>query len=401
MGCEAFNVVQLKQKVFLMGLALAMAACSSNEATTPTFVRGTQQGQPAQATATPLPARAVVVQKIVTVDGVLALRVPEISLGFDASGTVTQVNATLGQAVKKGDVLAMVENTELQDAVDDAQAQVDSTKASIAQQSKPATKADLAAAQAALNSAYASYNTAKTGNTAADIESARASLESARVQYLSAQTARDSACGGPGGTGVQACKTQEAAYGSAYESMIAAESRYNAVRLPASKEALTQAYNSVASAKARLEALKTGLTEAQQKINDAQLSQAEAALERAKVNLTSAQLISPCDCVVQAVNVAVGMQGGSGAFTLVNVNGLQFKTTNLTERDVANIKAGGAATIRLKAHSDVFTGKVSAVLGQSSGSQSGTALFTVLVNLDPTDKRLLPGMTGQAEIAFG
>ncbi|NJM41186.1 MAG: biotin/lipoyl-binding protein [Anaerolineae bacterium] len=394
----------MKHKLVLVGLALAMAACSSNETTTPTFVRGTQQGQPAQTTATPLPARAVVVEKIVTVDGVLALRVPEISLGFDASGTVTQVNATLGQIVKKGAVLAMVENTELQDVVDDAQAQVDSTKASIAQQSKPATKEDLAAAQAALNSAYVSYNTTKAGSTAADIESARAGLESAKTQYLSAQTARDSACGGPGGTGAQACKTQEAAYGNAYESMVAAESRYKALLVPPSKEALMQAYNSVASAKARLDALKVGLTEEQQKINETQLSQAEAALERAKANLTSAQLISPCDCVVQAVSVAVGMAagsgGGSGAFSLVNVNGLQFKTTNLTERDVANIKAGGATTIRLKAHSDVFTGKVSAVLGQSSGSQSGTALFTVLVDLDATDKRLLPGMTGQAEIAF-
>jgi multidrug resistance efflux pump len=100
------------------------------------------------------------------------------------------------------------------------------------------------------------------------------------------------------------------------------------------------------------------------------------------------------------VNVAVGMQAGSNALTLVDTSGLQFKTTNLTERDVENIKPGALVTLRLKAHTDALTGKVNTVLGQSTGAQSGTALFTVLVDLDATGKRLLPGMTGQAEVAI-
>ncbi len=395
-------MTNLKHKIILMGLAFALAACSSEAATT-TPAR-TQPNQAAQATTTPripaLPARAVVVEKIVTVDGVLALKMPTIALGFDASGTVTVVNVTLGQTVKKGEVLASVDDTDLQDAVADAQAQLDSTQASIAQQSKPATKEDLAAAQAALNSAYASYNTAKAGSTASEVESARTSAESAKAQYMAAGAARDLACGGAGGTEAQSCKTQEASYGNAYESMVAAEARYKALLVPVSKEILTQAYSSVASAKARLEALKTGLTEAQQKINEAELSQAQMAVERAKANLISAKLISPCDCVVQALNVAVGMQAGNNVMTLVDVSGLQFKTTNLTERDVANIKSGAAVIVRLKAHAEALTGKVTTVLGQSSGSQSGTALYTVLVDLDATAKRLLPGMTGQAEVAI-
>jgi len=90
---------------------------------------------------------------------------------------------------------------------------------------------------------------------------------------------------------------------------------------------------------------------------------------------------------------------GNIFFTLVNLAGLRFGTTNLTEVDVASIKVGASATIRLKAQSNVFTGKVSAVLGNSSGTQSGTAIYTVLIDLDPTNALLLPGMTGQASIS--
>ena len=394
-------MVKFKQNIFLMGLTLAMAACSSQTATTtpttPTTFTRSQTNQAAP-TAAPLSARAVVVEKIVTVDGVLTLKTPTLALGFDASGIVNAINVTLGQAVKKGDVLASVDDTTLQDAVADAQAQLDSLRSSIAQQSQPATKEELAAAQAALNSAYTGYNTTKAGSTASELESARVSAETAKTQYMAAGAGLDLACGS--GTATQNCKAQEVSYGNAYESMVAAEARYKALLIPVSKEKLTQAYNSVASTKARLEALKAGVTEAQQKINEAQLSQAQATLDHAKANLMSAKLFSPCDCVVQAVNVAVGMQAGNNAISLVDTTGLQFKTTNLTERDVANIKIGSLVIVRLKAHAGALTGKVNTVLGQSTGAQSGTALFTVLVDLDATDKRLLPGMTGQAEVAI-
>ena len=391
-------MVKFKHTFLLMGLALAMAACSSQTTTTTSTTFTRSQTNQAAPTVAPLPARAVVVEKLVTVDGVLALKTPTLALGFDASGIVNAVNVTLGQAVKKGDVLASVDDTALQDAVADAQAQLDSQQASIAQQAKPTTKEELAAAQAALNSAYTSYNTTKVGSTASELESARMSAETAKTQYLAAGAGRDLACGG--GTATQSCKTQEVSLGNAYESMVAAQARYQALLVPVSKEKLTQAYNSVASAKARLEALKTGVTEAQQKINEAQLSQAQATLDRAKANLLTSKLFSPCDCVVQAMNVAVGMQAGNNAMSLVDTVGLQFKTTNLTERDVANIKAGSLVIVRLKALANALTGKVNTVLGQSSGAQSGTALFTVLVDLDTTDKRLLPGMTGQAEVAI-
>ena len=72
-------------------------------------------------------------------------------------------------------------------------------------------------------------------------------------------------------------------------------------------------------------------------------------------------------------------------------------TAPATERfDIAlNTPAG-----RLTTAVEVPTGfvPVTAIVPQSAGAQGGTALFTVLITLDPTKAQILPGMTGRAEI---
>ncbi len=382
--------------VVWMAVALGLAACSPAGPQVVTSTDGVVNGIPNQTEPTPLPTREVAPRTRVVADGVLALAAPPITLAFEANAKVTAMNTRAGQTVQPGEVLGSVDDTLLRDAVTDAQMNLDLVEAQIRLQGVPTSKEELASAQAALNSAYATYSTTKAGATESEVEQARTSWESAKLQYLSAQSQRDLACGED--KEGYSCKTQEASFGNAYESMQSAYERYQELLQPATKDKVTQAYSSVASAKARVDALKSNVTDEQKRVAQVNYDQAKAALERAKANLSKATLTSPCACLVQEANLVVGSVPTSTAFLLVNVKGIQFKTTNLSERDVANIAPGAAATIRLKAYDVTFAGKVSAVLAQSTGAQSGAALFTVLVDLDTTDKLLLPGMTGQAEI---
>jgi len=345
---------------------------------------------------TALPTRAVVTSHLVSAEGALALGAPAIALSFETSGKVAAVHVSPGQVVKTGDLLAEIEDTALQDAVADAQLSLDLLAATIDQQSAPASEAEIAAAQAALNSAYASYNAVKAGASQAELERSKNNVDSAWLRYLSSKAARDIACGSDAES--TRCKTAEASLGNAYESWLAAKAGYEALLEPVSSNTLTQAYASVASAKARLESLQSGVSEAQQKIDAAQYAQAQTALKRAQDNLAKAKLVSPCECVVQQAHVAPGSRAAGVAFTLVDLAGLQFQAGQVTERDVSKIQIGAPATVRLRAYDDAFTGRVSAVLPQASGVRSDTALFTVIIALDPTDKMLLPGMTGQADI---
>lgn len=375
--------------------SLALAACTAPFQTPPDAQVTPLAPRP---TRTALPTRAVQTDVNVTTNGVLALRVPTVQAGFDVNGTVTSVRVKAGQRVKPGDTLATLDDTDLRDAVEDAQLTLALTDANIRLQAIPVSKEDTNAAKAALSSANASYAVTKSGSKNSEIENARRSAEAAWLQYLAAQVTRDVHCGTFLGTTTLDCKANEAQYGNAYESMLAARASYQKLLEPVSKNTLTQAYAPVVSAQAKVDALNAATSAEQRTIAELQHEQAQAALERAQKKRSKATLVSPCACVVQLVNIAVGGAASANAFVLVDASRLQFQTTNLTERDLNGLRPGTRATIRLKAHDTALTGQVAAVLAQSSGTQSGVALFTVLIDLDAGDKLLLPGMTGQAEI---
>ena len=379
------------QAITIAAALLALTACN---------VFGTDSGpaQPEQTlrAPTPLPTRELTLRNTVAAEGVLVLSTPVLPLAFEQSARVTAVSVEPGQTVKKGQLLATLDDSALQDALADAQMQLALTEAQLRLQAVPIRIGEISAAKAALNAAVLQYNVIKRGPTASDIEQARLAWEASKSQYLAAQTDRDLACGA--GLSDPNCKTQEASYGSTYESERAAYDRYQTLLQPVTKEKLTQAYANLVSAQTRVQALEGGLTPEQRNLGQAQFDQAKSAVARAQANLSKAKLLSPCECVVQEVNIAKGNLPTGAAFTLVNLSGIQFKTTNLSERDIALIKETNMATVRLKAFEQPIPGKVSAILAQSSGQQGGAALFTVLITLDKLDALLLPGMTGQAEI---
>ncbi len=379
-------------RALLLALAIGLAGCASQQAQGVPTATPSSSGAP-RVSVTPTPAKASV-----STSGEIATLVASLSVGFEQSGKVTAINVRPGQALKKGDILATVDDTTLIDAVTDAQLSLDLTEANQLAQNVAAIREAIAAAEAALNAAYASYNTTKVGTAATDIETARQNADSAWASYLSVQLTRDRACGAKDGLEASGCKSQEVAYGNAFESQMTARAIYAKAQQPVSQTPLLQAGASVASSKAKLDDLKAGPTDTELKTAELQRSQTRASLERARANMSKATLVSPCDCVVQDVNVTVGAMPAGAAFTLADVSTPQFKTTNLVEGDVASMQVGATASIRLKAYNDPFTGKVSAVLAQSAGTQSGSALYTVLIKLDPTTLKLLPGMTGQADI---
>jgi HlyD family secretion protein len=355
---------------------------------------------PVRATRTPLPTREVVAASNVTANGVLALRGPVIQTGFDINGRVSSVRVVAGQRVKSGDVLATIDDTDLRDAVEDAELSLALTEAQIRLQAAPVLTEEIDAAKAALASAQVSYSQTKTGPTQGELDNAQRNADAAWLQYLAAQSNRDTHCGGPLGTKTIDCQQQEVQYGNAYESMLAARVTLTSLKDPVSQNTLTQSYASVTSAQSRLDALNAATPAETKRVAEVQYAQSKAALERAKSRLTKATLTAPCDCVVQEIKISVGGASSAAAFVLVDVANLQFQTTNLSERDVAGIGPGAGVTVRLKAHEAPLRGKVATVLSQSSGAQGGVALFTVLVELDATDKLLLPGMTGEAELAL-
>jgi multidrug resistance efflux pump len=387
---------------FLAG-ALALSACSAQNPLAP---GGRGAAAPALApTVVPLPTAASVSRATVAVDGALALALPATQLGFETSGRVVEVKVVPGAKVKAGAVLARLDDVALQDALAQAREQVGLVEARQAQAAAPAKarQADIDSAKASLNAAYATYTELTKRPTESGVEQALRSWNQAKNQLWSANISRDAACAFS--REAIACKTNEASVGSAYEAERGAYQRYLDSQRGATAQELSQAYSTVASADARLKTLTEPLSQTveQRRLAEVELGQAKTAVTRAERNLARATLVSPCNCTVQDVTIAIGSAASSApAFVLAQTSALVFRSSNLSERDLAAIRIGAPATLRLKPFDRTFTGKVSAILPQSSGTQGNAAIFTVVIDVDPPDAaldaELLPGMTGQAEI---
>jgi multidrug resistance efflux pump len=117
--------------------------------------------------------------------------------------------------------------------------------------------------------------------------------------------------------------------------------------------------------------------------------------------LENVQLVAPVEGTVLAVNVAPGALINAGVPVVVvqNTAVLQFQTSNLSERDLAQVTPGQTVELTLKTFpNDPLTGMVARIVPEASGTVGDAATFTAVIDLDPTDVPLLPGMTGRVEI---
>jgi HlyD family secretion protein len=263
-----------KKRVFtglLLSTTLLMSACSA------------LTGRDTAATAT---ATRGVIDQTIEATGTIASS-SEAKLSFQQSGVVRSVSVNIGDAVKKGNVLAELDTTDLELSVRQAEAQFQQSQNNIrnAQQAiliaqanysrtvEGARETDLKAAEAALASAQANY--AKTTNgQASDAAAAKAALDAAQANL-------DKVKAGPTNEDVAGAR---AALQNAEAALKQAQSAYdraygqNPASIGASPAALAleQATNNYALAKSNFDKVAQGADDAQLRAAEQQLASAKA-----------------------------------------------------------------------------------------------------------------------------
>jgi HlyD family secretion protein len=324
-----------------------------------------------------------------------------VNLVFQATGKVAEVKVTRGDAVKKGDLLARLDDADLQTALEQAQAALVIASAAYSRTVQGPRAADITAAQAALNAATANYNKQRAGPDKADIAAAEAAVRNAEAAVRQAQAANDLAYkfdpqhypGSP--TIVQLQQVQN--------NLEAARLQYDRTLRGADKAQLAAALQQVQDARARLEKL-------QQAVHPYDIDQATAEREKATLQVQQAQrrldqarLTAPRDGVIAAVNVKVGEdalgQAGQPTFVLVDMSVLHIDIT-VDEIDVAKVRTGQAVSVTLDALPGVeLQGTVERVASTSS-LVNGVVSYSVRVVITRTDAPLRVGMTANASIVL-
>jgi multidrug resistance efflux pump len=132
----------------------------------------------------------------------------------------------------------------------------------------------------------------------------------------------------------------------------------------------------------------------------AQLQQARADLAAAQNRLEQTRLVAPISGLVAEVNVIAGEYAPPG-MTLVIVSDLdqlQVKTTDLSERDIINVKIGNPATITIDSLNEEYSGTVTSI-SPIANTLGGDVVYEVTIAFDKQPTGALGGMT--AEVTIG
>ncbi len=364
----------------------------------------------------------------------------EIKISFQQPGTVAEVMFDEGAAVKKGDVIAKLDTTDLELALAQAEASLDNAKTAEGQAETAienaraseiiatsgfsrtvsgARASDVAAARAALDAALANLDKLKSGPTNEDLAAVTAALANAEASLKQAQSAYDAAFSrNPAAIGASPAALQLEQATNNYTN---AKSQFDKVAKGADNAAITSALQQVQSARAQYDktvnpARSFDVDQAQAQITQAQLQGknaqaqlanarnqvklAEIQIKQAQRRLDQAQLKSPIDGVLSVLSVKAGESVATQPVaTVVDVSQYHIDIT-VDEIDIAKVKTGQAVNVTLDSLPGVdVAGKV-ARISPTSKTVNGVVSYEVRVDIEKSEADLRSGMTSNASIVL-
>lgn len=294
-----------------------------------------------------------------------------VEVGSEISGQISEMKADFNSVVRAGQVIARIDPESLEAKVEQSAAELAVAEATVATR------------KAALFQARANRDNARATLAAyqADVERATVNAADLEREYDRKALLRER-----GVVAVSVVDSAKAAYDSAVAQIRSAKARLAAHR---STVAARNASVSVAEA----EIVHAG----------AQVQQKRAALNIAMVNLDNTFIRSPVDGVVIGRNVDIGQTVAASLqaptlFTIArDLRDMQVET-NIDEADIGQIAPGQVATFTVDSFAGRnFQGTVTQVRKQPRSVQN-VVTYTVVINVDNADLRLLPGMTATVEV---
>jgi HlyD family secretion protein len=354
---------------------------------------------------------------VVTVSGTGSISpARQVALNFSLSASpVSLINVQVGDTVTLGQVLAELDNTDLVQALDDAQLALEIEQNRFDALTAPARPEDIAVAQAAVDSANAQVSSAvATGSSYEEREIARLETEIARNQLWQAQLARDNVVDNPPETEVngrnvppEVVAANQANYeGESREAEANVEqAEYGVDIADAQEEAVQGTYadpGALAAANAALVRAQVAYNQLVNGPSDLQVQQAQADLdvaelnvELAQLNLLESQIVAPFDGVIAEVNLTVGEIPANNTAILLMDSSSFYVELPIDETDIATITIGQSVLFEVDALPEsAVTGLVSSIAYAPIPSQEANLVaYNVRIEVSANDAPVRAGMT--------
>jgi HlyD family secretion protein len=295
------------------------------------------------------------------------IEVTEVDMSFRLPGHVSRLFVEEGAQVKKGELLAELEQEPIQARRDQAFAAVQELEARVASLSldisikQDVQDAEVKRAKAGVSAAGARYQSLKTGSREEEIAEAAAARDRAKTEWENQQVdfrrikdLYERKIVSP--SQYDNSRTNAEAARAAY---LAAEERYKLVKAGPRIEAIQEGKANLAGSDAALSVAEAGLREIQKMKLDltalnAQLAQAKAALAIAEDDLNKSRLYAPFDAFVTVKDVEEKefVQPGTPVLTVADLGEVWVKTY-VPETELGRVRLGQPADVL----SDTFPGK--------------------------------------------
>lgn len=278
------------------------------------------------------------------------------------AGRVAEVPVKVGQIVKVGQTIAVIDKSDLQNRVDQAKASMNSAAVGVEQ-----AQVGLKQAESSIKSIQASYNLAKASYDAnyEKIQNAKLNLERNKVLYEQ---------------GIISKSQLEQAELAASDATI----KVLEAQLAQANESLLQSSNGVNQANVGVKQAKAGY------------EQAKLAYDQAVRALSDVVITSPVDGVVYAVNVEKGemASGAQPIATIMAVDKVYVKV-DVTEKLVTKLQKGIKMNLEVPSVSDKKNTGIITLISPVANLQNN--LYTIEVEVDNKDHAIKPGMFAKVE----
>jgi len=358
----------------------------------------------------------------------------QVPLFFELTATVTEVMAREGDRVAAGDVIARLDTTQVDEALEQSRAALNLQRIALDALTSVPRDVDIAVAEAALTSAQAAANAAYSTNAETQAELAQLQAELSRNLLWQAQLQRDLSAGASTGLAVDVgalipddidvpqdvidqanaalaglfptspfttsasdfdAGLTQAEYGVqiADANAAAADSR------PGDIAGIAAAQAGIVAAQAALDQLIDGADDITLEIVQIGIQQATLAVEQAENVVNRGVLTAPFDGVIVQSALTVGELPSSQQPAVLLVDDSRYYVDlAIDETDIVDVEVGQQVEFRFDALRDAaITGIVTrvavtpTVIGQ-------LVTFPVRVTLDETDEMIRIGMSATATI---
>src|SRR6058998_3976436 len=294
-----------------------------------------------------------------------------VQVGSQVSGQIKALNVDFNSIVKKNQVIARIDPDIFEAKVQQAQADLDSSRATVLNQ-----EAQVERARADVDNARAALVEAKAFTAKAQVQSLDAKRDYDRKtelfgRQLIAKSDLD---------------TAQATYDAAVAQLDSTRAR---------EQALT---SGIQSALAQLRVAQAMLESAR-----AQVKQKDAALKQAQVDLDHTTILAPVDGIVVSRQVDVGQTVAASLqapvlFTIAQDLTRMQVETSVDEADIGRVRLDNPATFSVDAFpNETFRGQVTQIRKAAQIVQN-VVTYTVVVAVSNPEGKLLPGMTANVKL---